>query len=192
MSAISKKLLRYKRHYIISDFAIFNWSLVTQRRILAGTENSFRYIRHLVLSDIVISCFDCISAFACACGYVTSEVDCGILVGVGWLCCPDIVWEPIRKASSYVTHQGTLGHSYLGLLSFCGLTLAYQRVELVCVSYLHLNQKCRRGLIHRNLPPPPQSSYVEKKKTTTGSAGLTHTTVSVLRAVYVWLCNSCW
>ena len=29
-------------------------------------------------------------------------------VGVGWQCCPGIVWEPIRKTSSHPTRQGTL------------------------------------------------------------------------------------
>ena len=38
-------------------------------------------------------------------------------VGVGWLCCPGIVWEPSREMSSNETRQGTLGHSCLSSLS---------------------------------------------------------------------------
>ena len=38
-------------------------------------------------------------------------------VRVGWLCCPDIVWEPVREISSPATHQGMLVHSHLSLPS---------------------------------------------------------------------------
>ena len=31
-------------------------------------------------------------------------------IRVGWLCCPGIVWEPIRKTSSHTTRQVILGH----------------------------------------------------------------------------------
>ena len=58
LSAGAEKLLRYKRHYVVSDFAISNQLLVTQRRILAGTKNWLHYIRHFVISDFVISDFD--------------------------------------------------------------------------------------------------------------------------------------
>ena len=46
-------------HIVISDFAISTKFLVTQRRILARTENSLCYIQHLIASDFVISGFDC-------------------------------------------------------------------------------------------------------------------------------------
>ena len=43
-------------------------------------------------------------------------------VRVGWLCCcPGILWELIRKTSSPATCQGTLSHSCLSSLSYCGL-----------------------------------------------------------------------
>ena len=45
-------------------------------------------------------------------------------VGVGWLCCPGIVLEPIGETSSHATRQGTLGHSRLSSLTHCRLVLA--------------------------------------------------------------------
>ena len=45
-------------------------------------------------------------------------------VGVGWHCCPCIVWEPTRETTSPATHQGTLCHNHLSLLSHYGLILA--------------------------------------------------------------------
>ena len=52
---------------------------------------------------------------------------------MGWLCCPRIVWEPSKEIRSHATHQGTLRHSCLSLLSHCGLILA--KVESVCTSW---------------------------------------------------------
>ena len=49
---------------------------------------------------------------------------------VGWICCPGIVWEPIREASSNAACQATLVHSHLSSLSHCGLILA-EKVEMV-------------------------------------------------------------
>ena len=57
----AENALRYKRHYVISDFAMSDNFFVTQIRILTGTKNSLRYIKHLVVSDFVISGFDCTS-----------------------------------------------------------------------------------------------------------------------------------
>ena len=36
------------------------------------------------------------------------------------LCCPGIVWKPIREMSLHATRQGTLGDSCLNSLSHCG------------------------------------------------------------------------
>ena len=53
-----KYLFRYRRHNGISYFAISDTFLLTQR-ILAGTKNSLRYIRHFIVSGFVIHGFDC-------------------------------------------------------------------------------------------------------------------------------------
>ena len=51
-------------------------------------------------------------------------------VGTGWLCCPVIVWKPIREASSHATCQGLLVHSQLTLPQW---TYPWcKRMELVC------------------------------------------------------------
>ena len=44
-------------------------------------------------------------------------------VGVGWLCCPSIVWEGIRETKSNAVRKGTLVHSRLNSLSQWGLIL---------------------------------------------------------------------
>ena len=51
-----------------------------------------------------------------------------------WLCCPCIVWKPIRATISQVTHQETLVHSRLSWLSHCGLIVA-KRVKLLQASW---------------------------------------------------------
>ena len=44
--------------------------------------------------------------------------------GVGWLCCPGLVWEPVSGKSPHTGHQETLSHSHLGSLTHYVLILA--------------------------------------------------------------------
>ena len=55
---MGKKTVRYKRLYVISNLAISENFLVTQRRILPSTKILLCYIRHLIVSDLVISGFE--------------------------------------------------------------------------------------------------------------------------------------
>ena len=61
------------------------------------------------------------------------------------------------EISSYATHEGTLGHSRLSLLSHCGQILAY-RVELVCAVISPSKKeekKCRWGMNRRTFSKNP-------------------------------------
>ena len=95
-------------------------------------------------------------------------------VGVGWLCCPGVAWDPIRETSSYATRQETLGHSRLSSLSHCGLTLAWC-VELARASWSPLKKKekkssrwgwgidsAKKNTHKKNTPFLPKSSYAGK------------------------------
>ena len=85
-------------------------------------------------------------------------------VGLSWVCCPGIVWEPIRKTSSHATRCETLGHNRLSSLSHCGLILAQNRSGIdVCelISTLHFTKNAEVGSESSNLPP--KSSQARKE-----------------------------
>ena len=89
-------------------------------------------------------------------------------VGVGWQCCPAIVWEPIMEMSSHATHQGTLGHSRPSLLNHCGLILAWKKAELVHASWSPLLKKThtkKTTSVDREsvMEPSPSSSFKQAK-----------------------------
>ena len=66
-----------------------------------------------------------------------------------------------QETSSHTTHQGTLSHSHLSLLSRCGLILA-KRLESVCMSLFPLQkQKMQAGNEWSDILP--QSSHARKK-----------------------------
>ena len=92
-------------------------------------------------------------------GYTSTSIQPSLnKVRVGWLCCLGIAWKPIRETSSKATHQRTLDHSCLILLSHCGLILAWS-VELVCT---HTHKNAAREWI---IEPSPKILSREEKAT---------------------------
>ena len=67
------------------------------------------------------------------------------LDGVGWLCRPDTLWEPIRETSSHASHQEMLIYSHLSLLSHCGLILGLKEWNCCCASWSPLKRTNREG-----------------------------------------------
>ena len=84
-------------------------------------------------------------------------------VGVGWLCCPGTVWEPIMEVSLHTTCQGILHHSCLSSLSHCGLILPGKRWNYKCVGWSPL-QKCLKCRWTMNRPTFSQNSHNARKR----------------------------
>ena len=80
------------------------------------------------------------------------------------LCCPDIVWGPIREMNSHATHQGMLVNSHLSWLSHCRLVLAL-KWNWCMRADLHPSKKRREKAQARNdsLNLPQKFSYVRTK-----------------------------
>ena len=60
-----------------------------------------------------------------------------------------------QKASSHATRLGTLVHSRLRFLKYCGQIMA-QKVEMLCASWIPLQNKVPAGNNSSDPPPPPR------------------------------------